>query len=171
MNVEPPADLQRRPSWLAVLPDLLFRPERPVRYIAVAWALSFAGSMLLSFLVHAVSPDLAGPDFGKQPAAILMFLVVILSPLIETLMMAAFILLLLRLVAPATAVVASAVAWGAFHSSFAPAWGLVIWWPFLIFSIAFVTWRERGFWVAVGLVALTHGLQNLLPAALALTGH
>ena len=43
-------------------------------------------------------------------------------------------------------------------------WGLVIWWPFLIFSTLFVVWRQRGFLAGVGVAAATHALQNLGPA-------
>ena len=58
----------------------------------------------------------------------------------------------------------SAVGWGIAHALAAPAWGLVIWWPFLIFSTVFVVWRERGFWAGVGMASAVHGLNNLIPA-------
>jgi hypothetical protein len=50
------------------------------------------------------------------------------------------------------------------HSLQAPAWGLVIWWPFLIFSTVFLVWRERSLLGAFALVSLLHALHNLLPA-------
>ena len=53
----------------------------------------------------------------------------------------------------------------------APAWGLVIWWPFLIFSTLFVVWRQRGFFAGVGVAAATHALQNLGPALLLATSN
>jgi hypothetical protein len=40
----------------------------------------------------------------------------------------------------------------------------VIWWPFLIFSTAFLVWRQRSVLGAFGLVSLLHALHNLLPA-------
>jgi hypothetical protein len=46
----------------------------------------------------------------------------------------------------------------------APAWGLVIWWPFLIFSVLFVAWRQRSWAAGLGVAATTHALQNLGPA-------
>jgi hypothetical protein len=57
------------------------------------------------------------------------------------------------------------------HSLAAPAWGLVIWWPFLIFSTLFVVWRQRGFLAGVGVAAAAHALQNLAPALLLATSN
>jgi hypothetical protein len=59
-------------------------------------------------------------------------------------------------------VLTSAAGWGGPFAP-APVWGLVIWWPFLIFSTLFVVWRQRGFWAGVGVAAATHALQNLGP--------
>ena len=75
-------------------------------------------------------------------------------------------LLLLRLFPPAIAILVSAVGWGIAHSTVAPIWGLVIWWPFLIFSTLFVTWRERSLWLAFAVPMCVHGLQNLIPASM-----
>ena len=86
------------------------------------------------------------------------------APFVETLIMAAVLSLLLRVVPPTAAVLASAVLWGIAHSLQAPVWGLVIWWPFLIFSTLYVVWRQRGTWTAIGVAATTHALQNLAPA-------
>lgn len=92
------------------------------------------------------------------------FLLVLFAPLVETLIMGGVLSLLLRVTTPAIAIVLSAIGWGVAHSSEALGWGLVIWWPFLIFSTLFVVWRQRGFWVAVGIVTATHALQNVGPA-------
>ena len=72
---------------------------------------------------------------------------------------------------PATAaVLVSAVGWGIAHSLAAPAWGLVIWWPFLIFSTLYVTWRQHSLIAGLAMPAAVHGLQNILPALLMFTG-
>jgi hypothetical protein len=71
---------------------------------------------------------------------------------------------------PWLAVVASAVGWGIAHSSVAPIWGLVIWWPFLVFSTLFVTWRNRSLTLAFVIPMCVHALQNLLPAMLVAYG-
>jgi hypothetical protein len=153
---------------LAFLPGALFRPEQPARYVAIAWATSFFPSVLLSWFASQLLPDAAKPEFPAGSAFVFV-LIVIVSPAIETLMMGVWIDVLRRWLTPAAAVITSAASWALFHSSMAAAWGLVIWWPFLIFSTAFVTWRHRlGFWGAAGLVACIHGLQNLPPAMLLL---
>ena len=63
-----------------------------------------------------------------------LFLLVVFAPVVETLIMGGVLLILLRLVSPAVAVILSSLGWGIAHSMGAPTWGLVIWWPFLIFS-------------------------------------
>jgi uncharacterized protein (DUF983 family) len=85
--------------------------------------------------------------------------------------MAGVLELLLRFVRPPVAIILSAAAWGLAHSYAAPAWGLVIWWPFLIFSTLFVVWRQRGFLVGVGVVAATHAFHNLIPALILATSN
>ena len=67
---------------------------------------------------------------------------------------------------PTLAVLVSAALWGIAHSLQAAAWGLVIWWPFVIFSTLYMVWRERSVWAALGVVTATHALQNLGPALL-----
>jgi len=42
----------------------------------------------------------------------------------------------------------------------------VIWWPFLVFSTVFLTWRSRSLTAALALAAASHALHNLLPALL-----
>ena len=71
---------------------------------------------------------------------------------------------------PATAVIVSAVLWGIAHSLAAPTWGLVIWWPFLIFSAQFVVWRTRHIGWAFFIPFATHALQNSLPAIIIANG-
>jgi hypothetical protein len=84
--------------------------------------------------------------------------------------MAGVLAVLLRFLSPTAAVVASSAGWAVAHSLAAPAWGLVIWWPFLIFSILYVTWRQRSLAAALAVPAMVHGLQNLLPALLVFSG-
>ena len=104
----------------------------------------------------------------KGPMAF--FMLAVFAPFVETVIMAGLLSLLLRFLAPATSVLLSALAWGVAHSSIALGWVLVIWWPFLIFSTLYVVWRQRGFWVAVGIVATTHALQNMGPGLLVAFG-
>ena len=54
--------------------------------------------------------------------------------------------------------------WGVAHSLQASAWGFVVWWPFLIMSMLYIVWRQRGFWVAIAIPAAVHMMQNAGPA-------
>ena len=81
--------------------------------------------------------------------------------------MAALLELMLRIgLSSGLAVAISAVGWAVAHSWFVPTWGLVIWWPFLIFSSLYVTWRERGWALGLAVPAAVHALNNSLPALL-----
>ncbi len=95
-------------------------------------------------------------------------LLVVIAPFIETLIMATVLEVILLALPPKYAVIASSVGWGIAHSLAAPAWGLVIWWPFLIFSTLYVTWRGQGRALAIAIVFAVHALNNLGPALLLL---
>jgi hypothetical protein len=147
------------------LPRPLFVADRPAVAIFTAWLTAFVPSILLGALVSGILPRLGQPNLAiNSGAAVLM--VAVFAPVVETLIMAGILALLLRVVSPTAAVLASSAAWGVAHSLAAPAWGLVIWWPFLIFSILYVTWRQHSLLAALAMPAAVHGLQNLLPAAL-----
>ena len=149
------------------LPSALAEPRRPLRAIFVAWLLCALGSLALSATSHFLFPQLATPQFPQVSAGLLLFMLVVFAPLIETLIMAAVLELMLRLkVPPIAAIGLSAIGWGIAHSLQAPAWGLVIWWPFLIFSTIYVTWSRRSAWAGVGIAFAVHALQNLGPALL-----
>lgn len=155
---------------LARLPAALREPRRPAVAILAGWALAFFPSLALSALTQVLLPQVERPEFTITGGTILLF--VLFAPFVETLIMAAFIELMLRLkVPPAGAIIASAIGWGAAHSAMAPAWGLVIWWPFLIFSTLYVTWSKRSIAAGVLLVTAVHGLQNLFPALLLAYGN
>ena len=151
---------------LRFLPEPIRQPRLAWRSIVFGWATAFVGSIILSALAAWGAPDLARPDFPIG-GAMLVFLLVIFSPFVETLIMAGGIELLRQFLKPTLVVIASALLWGIAHSSAALAWGLVIWWPFLIFSTLYLAWLPRGKMRAIGIVFATHALQNL-PVALVL---
>ena len=154
---------------LTWLPKAVLEPSNAIRSIAAGWLLAFPASILLAALIHWIAPDAKTPEFAiSGPLAIGML--VFFSPIVETLIMGGVLLLLLRFIPPTWAVIASAVGWGLVHSYAAPIWGLIIWWPFLIFSTLFVAWRGRSLVLAFALPATVHGLHNLLPALLVATG-
>lgn len=137
-------------------------PRRAWLALAIAVGLTLAGSLLLSWAASTLAPDLAKPDFPlRGPVAFV--LLVLFAPFTETLIMAGVLSLLIRVFPPTVAVFASAALWGVAHSLQAPVWGLVIWWPFLIFSTLFLVWRQRGVWAGIAVAATAHALQNLGP--------
>jgi membrane protease YdiL (CAAX protease family) len=158
MNAE--SALPGRPLYLAWLPRFLFETDSVLpRYIAKAWLTALVPSIALSALVRLVAADAAAPQFPGEAGALVLF-VVFLGPALETLLLALPLLGLNRLFGPGPAVVGSALIWAVVHSLVVPAWGLVIWWPFLIMSIAFLTWRRRGLLMALGIAFAIHALQN-----------
>ena len=70
----------------------------------------------------------------------------------------------------ADAAVLASIGWGLAHSSAAPIWGLIIWWPFLIFSTLFVVWRSRSLAAAFAVPAAVHALHNLGPGLAVASG-
>lgn len=158
---------------IGFLPAPLFRDRAPLVAIVVAWLLAFGGSVLIGFVLTRLVPGGAGPDLGLDdaPAPVLLAAIALFSPVVETLLMGVALDLLRRVVRPGVAVVASAIGWGVAHSLMAPLWGAVIWWPFLIFSTLFVTWRGYGFWRAAAMAAAVHILQNSAPAVAMVMGY
>jgi membrane protease YdiL (CAAX protease family) len=152
--------LPGRPAYLAWLPRVLFETDSVLpRYVAKAWLLALLPSIALSALVRQVAADAAAPQFPGDPTT-LALLVVFVGPALETVLLAVPLLLLNRLFGPGPAVIGSALLWGLAHSLVAPVWGLVIWWPFLVMSIALLTWRRDGLVKAMGVAFAIHALQN-----------
>ena len=160
----------RRPLAVPVLPKLLLEPRRPLVVIPIAVAMSIAGALALATIWSLIFPAAPPPDFGGVSGFAAIFALVIFAPILETLIMAAILAVLLRFLPPVAAILTSAAAWGIAHSLMAPTWGLVIWWPFLIFSTLYVVWRQRSLLLALVMPATVHALQNLPPAILIATG-
>lgn len=156
-------------TLLRFLPLAIRVPQRPLVAITVGWLLAFPLSVLLSAIAAFFLPDAASPTFEFSGAAAILALVVF-APIVETLIMGAALMLLQLLLSPVAAILVSAAGWAVAHSLAAPGWGLVIWWPFLIFSTLFVTWQSRSFAHAFGIAACAHALQNLIPAIVVAQG-
>ena len=147
----------------------MLRPRNPLKAILVAWAVAFPVSIVLAVIARTLLPQAAPPQFEVDGLVAIAALVVF-APVVETLIMGSVLLLLSALVRPEIAVALSAIGWGIAHSLAAPVWGLIIWGPFLIFSLLFVTWRRRSIWLAFLVPIGAHALQNLVPAVLIATG-
>ena len=152
---------RRTPLSLRPLPAFLADTgQGELRYIAKAWLLVFVPSIALAFAIPMVTSEAAGPEF-EATGLTLMLLLVVVSPVLETLLMIPPLLILERLAGPRAAIVGNAILWGVLHSLAAPLWGLVVWWPFLILSAIFLAWRsERGLGTAILMTTAVHALQN-----------
>lgn len=162
----------RQISWsppLTWFPRPLREPDNALKSIAIGWLLAFPASILFAVIIHLIAPNAKAPEFHiTGPLAI--GLLVFFSPIVESLIMGGVLLVLLRFLPPTWAVIASAAGWGIAHSLAAPIWGMIIWWPFLIFSTLFVAWRARSLMLAFVMPMIVHGLQNLAPALLVASG-
>ena len=154
---------------LSFLPSPIREPRRAWLAIIVGWLTAIIPSLVLAALISRLLPQLPGPKFNTEPA-VAIFAIVIISPVMETLIMAGVLSLLLRFIPATAAILISAAGWGLVHSAVAPAWGLVIWWPFLVFSTLYVVWRQRSLAAAIAIPATVHALQNLGPALLIAAG-
>ena len=162
-----------RPFYRRFLPAFLFDADQPwPLYVAKGWLLTLLPSLALGLLVSmVVQPGPGGLPSFELPEWILFIGLVLFAPSVETLLMLGPLLLLRRLFGAGPAVVGSSALWGGLHSLSAPAWGLVAWWPFFIFSAVLLFWRSHGrLWRGVGLVILIHALQNFVPFSLIALG-
>ena len=149
---------------LKYLPSAIREPDQPFQTLVTAWLTTFIPSILLAFIIGSIVPNVPQPQFNMTgPLAV--FMLAVFAPVLETLIMGTVLLVLLRLFSPTVAILMSAAGWGIAHSWAAPTWGLVIWWPFLIFSTLFVAWRQRSLGAAFAMPMIAHGLHNL-PTAL-----
>ena len=155
-----PVQAADRPRHLAFLPRFLFDTEGSKSlYVVRLWLLALLPSLMLSGIVSLLVPDAEPPALVTE-GSIPLLLIIVVAPLIETLIMAAILLGLRRIVGPTPAVLASALLWAAAHSLSAPVWGLIVWWPFLVFSAAFLAWRDRSLLTPIGIVTMAHAMQN-----------
>lgn len=154
---------------LNFLPRAIREPRNPVFALAVTWLTTFIPSILLAAIIGLIVPNVPQPQFNVA-GAVAVFMLVVFAPVLETLIMGTVLLVLLRLFSPTAAILLSAVGWGIAHSWAAPTWGLVIWWPFLVFSTLFVAWRQHSLGAAFAVPMIAHGLHNLPTALLVAYG-
>jgi membrane protease YdiL (CAAX protease family) len=148
------------PRSLAFLPNFLFETDSlKYRYVLRLWLLALVPSFLISGLVSLLFPEAEGPKLVTE-GSVPLLLIVVVAPLLETLIMGGIVLVLRRFLGFGPAVVMSALLWAVAHSLSAPIWGLVVWWPFLVFSAAFLVWRQHGLGTAIWIVTAAHAMQN-----------
>jgi hypothetical protein len=139
-------------------------------YIIRMAIISLVPSIMVSILVSVsgMFPEDASPPFpvrNFESAVASIPILVILCPIVETLLMS-FGLKLISLFTKKQVILAvlSAILWALLHSLVSPAWGLVVFWPFFVFSSAYIAWRRKSWLKAFWVAACIHALQNLLPS-------
>ena len=160
---------EKKQPWLI---RLLFDNQISIwKYILRTGLISLVPSILIAVILglSGVITEDTGPEFeGSAPG--LLFMLVIFGPLLETLLMGGG-LWILSFITKRQVILAitSAFIWAVLHSLFAWAWGLVIIWPFFIFSCSYLTWRKRSWWHAILITSCVHAFQNILPTIAAIS--
>jgi hypothetical protein len=146
----------------------LFEPRMPLwRWCLIAWPLAMLPSLLLVMLLHTAlgwwgvdAEALSPPVFAATWRTLV--LVVVVAPLLETLLLAAGVWVLRRLLrSRALVVLLSALAWGLLHGVQSPLWFFGTAWSFYVFSAGYVAWRRVSYGHAFAAAAVPHALINL----------
>lgn len=150
------------PGYLSFLPKFLFRSDSARwRYILGATGLSILGNLILSGAAMLAFPDHApAPEQDVGKVEIILGLVVF-APVVETALMAVLLSPLAKGLGAGPGVLISAILWGCLHGMASLRWGIAIWWSFLLFGIAFLTWSGRGgFGRGLFVATAIHATQN-----------
>ena len=155
-------------SFLRFLPAPVREPRRVWLVLPLCVMLTFLGAAAIAALLNLALPKLDQPDFaaflGKGYFTVVA--VAIVTPLVETLILAVTCSILLRFLRPEMAILISAFGWAIAHSYQAPIWGLVIFWPFIVFSTLYVVWKQRSLTLGILMPWAAHFLHNLYPSIL-----
>jgi hypothetical protein len=136
------------------------------RYVLRMGLISLLPSIAIGMVLAAtgVVNEKTGPSFEGGPWLLVLASVWFIGPALETLLMSLILWVLSfftrRMVLLA---VMSALIWAVLHSLAAPVWGLVIFWPFFIFSCSYLAWRQKAWWRAVWVTCCVHMFQNFIP--------
>jgi len=135
------------------------------KYIFIAYLTSFLPSIVISLLINPFIGD-SGPKFSGTSFHML-FSLIIFAPLAETLLMWLIIYLLsFTKLKTSGIVLISATIWAILHSLSSPMWGLVVLWPFTVFSISFMNWKKVSITHAICITTAIHALQKFYPSSI-----
>ena len=137
-----------------------------LRYILQMAVISLVPSLLISFMFFGVLgvPLDQAPQFDG-PLPVLLVSVLVIAPVIETLLMALVIKLASFIFKKTVSIcLATALVWAIVHSVSVPLQGVTVYWPFFVFSYAYLAWRKHGWWKAISIATAIHACQNILPA-------
>lgn len=129
--------------------------------VAVAGLIGTCSALLVdAFFVHVV--DLVGCDeFPKNGIASQWYMVILIGPAIETLILSCFISLASNFVEWKSVSLCSAIFWSLLHGFFCVLWGVVVFIPFLIDSLIYMFVRKRfSFGLAFLCAMAVHSIYN-----------
>lgn len=139
-------------------------------YILNATLISSVPAFVVGLLVYWLYPTAETPQFDNSFASMLLK-AVILGPIFETLMLWGGISVISKFVHSTWHIaLVSALCWALLHSLQVPVWGLSIFWPFVVFSIAFTEWAKVSNRDAFMVALAIHMLQNFVAICLFFLG-
>ena len=144
-------------------------PEQGVfKYLVKSYLLAFIPVQVLALFISFMNIDGSNSDdyLLDQSEQILEIVAgfVFIAPIIETILMALFITAISLIIKNVyTVSFITALIAGLIHSLFIPFWGIHIFWPFFIFSMAFLTWRRISFIKGFLMANAIHLLYNIVP--------
>ena len=139
------------------------------KYIFRMAIISLIPSILLSAILafSGIADENNTPNIGRVNfgTPVLVFsLLVIISPICETLLLSFGIWIFSFFIKHKVVIaILSALLWAALHSLLFPVWGLIVLWPFFVFSCGYITWRRKSWLKAIWVAFCIHVIQNLLP--------
>lgn len=124
------------------------KPPNILAYIIGGFLLSFLpATVLVLILRNQGYYEFGSGSLHANPGLLInILLIVIISPLIETLVIMWLILIIEKLFKKNKLKIMSisvATIMAALHGLFHPIWGIVILWPMFVFTVTFVEWKEH----------------------------
>lgn len=137
--------------------------QHPITYIAKAVCISIAPLFLIAILVIPLSPLNLDGAISSSTGLLLFFMQVMFAPITETAVQLLIILGLSKyLKTQALVIIFTAFIWAFFHALYEPLWGMMVFWPFVVYSLVCVEFlkisKRKAFIMTTGV----HIAQNLL---------
>lgn len=143
-----------------VLGFLFTTQQSVLRYIVKASMLVLLNGLLLSQLLVRLLPEV--PMFSDEIDLVAdAYIVVLLGPFLETLLMVVIFWIISWFTKNllATALI-SALVWALLHGVSFPIQGIINFFSFFVYSIAYLIWRPLSFWRAFGITSAIHIVNN-----------
>ena len=139
-----------------------------LKYLVKSYLLAFIPAQVLALFISFMNIDGSNSDdyLLDQSEQILEIVAgfVFIAPIIETILIALFITAISLIIKNVyTVSFITALIAGLIHSLFIPFWGIHTFWPFFIFSMAFLTWRKISFIKGFLMANAIHLLYNIVP--------